>query len=75
MNDNLKVISDSCFKLSGVETVVLPRNLEKIEHNAFEHCWYLKCLVPSCELEWAEGNPQLGKEIGAVMPRSLREIG
>mgnify|MGYP004533952395 CR=1 FL=1 len=51
MNDRLKVISDSCFELSGVEVVMLPGDLEKIEDGAFSSCHSLKCLVPSHKLK------------------------
>ena len=51
MNDNLKVVSDDCFADSGIETVVLPKNLEKIGDCAFSSCHSLKCLAPNSELE------------------------
>ena len=47
----MKVISDGCFEFSGIETVLLPRNLEKIGDDAFSSCMSLKCLVPNSELE------------------------
>ena len=41
----LKVIGPECFLGAGIERIVIPKSVEKMQRSAFEHCGSLEEVV------------------------------